>query len=279
VAVLAGFIALVALIARLLRIEPIPDERPVPASVHAGPAAALSGDPALAASAVVPEPAVLPAGGAPAAGAGQAADRSKARQALPGAYWLAWTMMVMTGAVEIVLSLWTADVLREEISFTPAAASAAVSAILLGMLVGRAAGARVALRLRPMPLYFAALGLSLLGFVVFWLATTPGLAVAGLIIVGLGNAMHYPLAIAVALAVAPGQADRAAGVASYGMGLSFGVGPLMLGLLADEVGAHAALLLVPVFLAGAAALAWRLSRSADSPKLGDGPAEIVEQMA
>lgn len=180
------------------------------------------------------------------------------KQRLPRVYWFAWTMMVMTGAVEIVLSLWTALVLRERAAFTPAAASAAVSAILLGMLVGRTLGARLALRVPLLTLYFGALAISLVGFSLFWFFVQPGLAIAGLFIVGLGNAMHYPLAIAMALAVAPGTADRAAGVASYGMGLSFGAGPLLLGVLADRVGAHTALLLVPVFLAVAAVLAWRL---------------------
>jgi MFS family permease len=184
------------------------------------------------------------------------------KHALPTAYWLAWTMMVMTGAVEIVLSLWTALVLRERASFSPAAASAAVSAILLGMLVGRTAGARLALRIRPITLYFGALVISLIGFGLFWFFVEPIPAVAGLFIVGLGNAMHYPLAIALALAVAPGSADRAAGIASYGMGLSFGAGPLLLGVLADRVGAHTALLLVPVFIGVAALLAWRLRRPA-----------------
>jgi MFS family permease len=188
---------------------------------------------------------------------------------LPAAYWLAWTMMVMTGAVEIVLSLWTALVLRERASFSPAAASAAVSAILLGMLVGRTLGARLALRVRPIMLYFAALAISLIGFGLFWLVTAPVPVVAGLFIVGLGNAMHYPLAIALALAIAPGSADRAAGVASYGMGLSFGAGPLLLGMLADRVGAHTALLLVPVFIAVAALLAWRLRSSGTLLPQGD----------
>ena len=194
------------------------------------------------------------------------------KQPLPRAYWLAWTMMVMTGAVEIVLSLWTALVLRKRASFSPAAASAAVSAILLGMLVGRTLGARLALRYRPILLYFVALAISLIGFGVFWAVVAPVPVVAGLFIVGLGNAMHYPLAIAMALAIAPGSADRAAGVASYGMGLSFGAGPLILGLLADRVGAHTALLLVPVFIGVAAVLAWRLRSAVAQPVDSERPA-------
>jgi cyanate permease len=182
-------------------------------------------------------------------------------------YWLVWTMMVMTGAIEIVLSLWSAIVLRERVALTPAGASAAVSAILLGMLIGRAGGARLALRVRPIPLYFAALAVSLLGFALFWVSASPVPAIAGLLIVGLGNGMHYPLGIGLAMAVSPEQPDRAAGVAAYGMGFSFGVGPFVLGVLADEVGTHTALLLVPAFLAAAAALAWWLHASMNAQGL------------
>ncbi|WP_117215084.1 MFS transporter [Allorhizocola rhizosphaerae] len=183
------------------------------------------------------------------------------------AYWLVWTMMVVTGAIEVVLSLWSAVVLRERAALTPAGASAAVSAILLGMLIGRAGGARLALRGRPIPLYFAALGVSLVGFAVFWWSVSPVPAIVGLLVVGVGNGMHYPLGIGLALSVSPEQPDRAAGVAAYGMGISFGLGPFVLGVLADEVGTHTAMLLVPVFLAAAAGLAWWLRASMNAQGL------------
>ncbi len=207
-----------------------------------------------------------------------AASATDAKAPLPRAYWFAFFMMVMTGTVEIVMSLWAAIVLREEVGFTAGAAAAAVSAILAGMLVGRMAGARLALRIGIVPLYLGALVVSLAGFVLFWFAATPASAIAGLFVVGLGNAMHYPLAIALAIALAPGQADRAAGVSSYGMGLSFGLGPFLLGLLADRVGAHTALLLIPFFLAAAALLALGL-RSSSSPHLANHAPEIAEQIA
>lgn len=180
-------------------------------------------------------------------------------------YWITWWMSVMTGVVEIVLGLWSAIVLRERLDFSAAAASAAVSAVVGGMMVGRAIGARIALRVKPLPFYFGALAVSALGFGLFWTAPVPVLAVAGLFVAGLGNAMHYPLAISMALASTPRQQERAAGVASYTMGLSFGVGPLLLGLIADEVGTHKALLLVPVSIVAAALLAWRLTGSAKAP--------------
>jgi hypothetical protein len=44
------------------------------------------------------------------------------------------------------------------------------------------------------------------------------------------------------------------------MAVAFGASPLLLGAVADQVGAHAAFLLVPVLLAGAAALVSPLAR-------------------
>ncbi|HZM78154.1 MAG TPA: MFS transporter [Candidatus Limnocylindrales bacterium] len=205
---------------------------------------------------------------------GQAASTGvSARGPLGRAYWITWWMIVMTGVVEIVLGLWSAIVLRERLGFSAAAAAAAVSAILGGMMVGRAAGARIALRAKPLPLYFSALAISAVGFGLFWTAPVPTLAVAGLFVAGLGNAMHYPLGISMALAAAPRQPERAAGVVSYSMGLSFGIGPLLLGLVADGVGTHRALLLVPVFIVAAALLAWRL---AATPKAASPEAALPE---
>jgi len=89
-----------------------------------------------------------------------------------------------------------------------------------------------------------------------------GVAVAGLVVLGLGNAVPFPSGIALAVAHSGGQPDLAVSRASYSMAVAFGVSPLVLGLIADRVGPHRAFLLVPVFLAGAATLAWRLRRYA-----------------
>jgi hypothetical protein len=89
-----------------------------------------------------------------------------------------------------------------------------------------------------------ALGLSLAGFVLFWASTAPALGVAGLIVLGLGNALHYPLAISIALAAANGQPDLAASRSAYAMAFAFGVAPFMLGGLADVSGVRWAFLLV-----------------------------------
>lgn len=180
---------------------------------------------------------------------------------LPRAYWIAWVLMSVTGSIEVCLSLWTADVLRTHAGLSAGGASAAVAAIVCGMFVGRLAGGRLALRWPPVPLLVAALTVSLAGFALFWSAPIGWLAVTGLVVLGLGNALHYPLAISIALAVAGPAADKAAGWASYSMGVGFGIAPVALGWVADGVGPHLAFLLLPGFIAAAMLLAVRLGRA------------------
>lgn len=199
------------------------------------------------------------------AGSVGAAHKKGQRRPLGRAYWLAWAMMAVTGSVEAGLSLWAVDLLRTQAGLSAGAAAQAIAAIVAGMFAGRFAGARLALRIAPIRLYFAALAVSAAGFFVFWSATVPAVAIAGLLVLGLGNAMHYPVAIALALRIAPEQPDRAAAVASYSMGISFGAGPLVLGAAADLFGVRAAFLIIPLLLVAAGALALALSRAEHTP--------------
>ncbi|MFF4893127.1 MFS transporter [Micromonospora chersina] len=191
------------------------------------------------------------------------------RARLPRAYWIAWVLMSVTGSIEVCLSLWTADVLRTHAGLTAGGASAAVAAIVCGMFVGRLAGGRLALRWPPVPLLLAALTVSLAGFALFWSAPVGWLAVTGLVVLGLGNALHYPLAISIALAAAGPAADKAAGWASYSMGVGFGIAPVALGWVADGVGPHLAFLLLPGFIAVAMLLTVRLGRALRVPAPDD----------
>lgn len=199
-------------------------------------------------------------------------SRSRAAR-LPRAYWIAWVLMSVTGSIEVCLSLWTADVLRTHAGLSPGGASAAVAAIVCGMFAGRAAGGRFALRLPPVPLLLGALTVSLIGFALFWSAPVGWLAVTGLVVLGLGNALHYPLAISIALAVAGPAADKAAGWSSYSMGVGFGIAPVALGWVADGVGPHLAFLLLPGFIAAALLLTARLGRALRTSHPADDPAD------
>ncbi|SCL53159.1 MFS transporter [Micromonospora peucetia] len=252
-AVEVGLIALVALAALILRVR-----LPRPAPAAAAPGDRPAGDRADAGPTAVVGSAVDTG---PAVDADWPSGARRPERRLPPAYWIAWALMAVTGSIEVCLSLWTADVLRSHAGMTAGAASAAVAAIVCGMFVGRLVGGRFALRYRPVPLLLAALGVSLAGFALFWIAPIGWLAVTGLVVLGLGNALHYPLAISIALAVAGPAADRAAGWASYSMGVGFGIAPVALGWVADGVGPHLAFLLLPGFIAAAAVLAARLGRA------------------
>jgi fucose permease len=156
-------------------------------------------------------------------------------------------------------------------------AAAAVSGIVAGMFVGRFIGSRITLRVPPVPFFYVALGVSAIGFAVFWSATAGWLATAGLVILGLGNAMHFPLGISLALRTAPGLEDLASARASYGIAVCFGVAPLALGAIADGIGPHPAFLLVPVLLVVAALLVLTL-RTVGAPQVRDGDTEFAQQV-
>ncbi|MDW3845918.1 MFS transporter [Micromonospora sp. BRA006-A] len=266
-AVEVGLIAIVALAALTFRVR---GPKRATADAAAGtpvPVAAATRVPAVPASgvpeAVVPAP-VVPASAVPASGE-PVSSGSGAAGRLPRAYWIAWVLMSVTGSIEVCLSLWTADVLRTHAGLSAGGASAAVAAIVCGMFAGRIAGGRAALRWAPVPLLLGALTVSTAGFALFWGSTVGWLAVIGLVVLGLGNALHYPLAISIALAVAGPAADKAAGWSAYSMGVGFGIAPVALGWVADGVGPHPAFLLLPAFIAVAVLLTVRLGRALPAP--------------
>jgi fucose permease len=177
---------------------------------------------------------------------------SLAARPLPRTYWLVFAAMSLCGSVEVSTGLWAADFLRQRTGLSPADAAAAISAIVFGMLVGRVAGGRLALRFEITSLFLTAISVSLLGFVTFWLATTPVVGVAGLGVLGLGLALNYPLALSLQLRHSDSQPDLAASRSMYSAGIAFGAAPFALGALADAAGVRAAFLLIPLLLAGAA---------------------------
>jgi fucose permease len=78
--------------------------------------------------------------------------------------------------------------------------------------------------------------------------------VAGLVATGLGVANLYPLALARALARAPGNAERASARAALASGSAILAAPFALGALADATSLGAAQAVVPILVLSAAAL-------------------------
>ncbi|MGW0769249.1 MFS transporter [Streptomyces sp. NPDC002676] len=177
---------------------------------------------------------------------------ARAHGRLPKQYWLAWSVIVLCISTEVCLSLWMSDELRVQTGMSASSAAAAASALFGGILVGRLIGGQMAGRYGRRRLLLAVMAVAAVGFVVFWAPSVSWLAVSGLGITGLGIALQYPLAVDLAVEASAGRPDLAAARTQYAFGLSFGVAPLALGVIAEKIGMHHAFLLVPTLLAAAA---------------------------
>jgi predicted MFS family arabinose efflux permease len=176
--------------------------------------------------------------------------RDGPRVPLPRAFWPALIVVLLCVSVEFSTAAWSADLLRQRTGLSAGAAAAGVSAVIAGMTVGRAAVGQLALRHPPRRLLAGAILLAAAGWAVTWTATSAPLALAGLLITGVGIAGHFPMGASLVLAAAGShQRDRAIGVQSMGIGVASGAGPFALGALADATSTHTAFLVVPVLLA------------------------------
>jgi fucose permease len=167
-------------------------------------------------------------------------------------YWVSWVVVTAGIAVEFCLALWSADMLHQRTDLSRAAASASVTALVGGMFLGRVAGGWLALRHPVDRLLYAALALNAVGFAVFWGSTSGPVAVTGLLACGLGVALYFPLGLARSIAASDGRPDHASARVGVGAALASGAGPFGLGALADVVGIHTAMLVVPALLVVAA---------------------------
>jgi predicted MFS family arabinose efflux permease len=169
-------------------------------------------------------------------------------------FWLTWALVVCVVGVEFCLSLWASDLLRSRTGLPAGAATAGFSAVLVGLTISRLVGGRLAVRREIDGLLVRGLVVLLAGFTVFWLAQTAWLAIAGLVVAGLGLGVQYPLSVARAIATAPGRTDLAATRVSLAAGIASGCAPFLLGFAADRVGTHTAFLLVPALIVAAMVL-------------------------
>ncbi|WP_219463213.1 MFS transporter [Nonomuraea rhizosphaerae] len=169
--------------------------------------------------------------------------------AAPGwRFHVAGVVLACCVAMEFTINLWAADLLATRTGMGAGAAATALTAYTVGLGLGRFAGAQLALRLPPARLFLGALALTAAGWLVFWLSTLPVLAYTGLVLSGLGAALHFPLALAGLITHAGGREDRAAAASPIWAGSAMALGPLLLGALADGFGTWRAFLLVPVLI-------------------------------
>lgn len=173
---------------------------------------------------------------------------------LPLRFWPALGLLVCCVAVEFCTTYWTGDLLHDRVGVTPRVGAALISVVIAGMAIGRALASRLTRRASVDTLLAGTIVLAGTGWLVMWLATDVRVATAGLLVLGLGLALQFPLSISRLMAVSAGRLDAATGWASLGAGLASGVAPFVLGALADAVGPHRGFLLVPGLLALAAVM-------------------------
>ena len=162
------------------------------------------------------------------------------RTRLPLAYWAFWLLIVLETGAEWCVAYWGASFLVAASTLSMADAAAAMGAFFLAMLLARFAGSRLTRVMSGAIVLAGSLVVALIGFPLFWLAPLPFLRLVGLFVVGLGLANVYPLGVALATRVVPGEADRASARTAVAGGLSALVAPFILGALSDHIGIVAA---------------------------------------
>ena len=177
---------------------------------------------------------------------------------LPTLVWWAVLTLILLTSVEITLLQWGPDLLRERGGLEAGSASATIAAIVVGMIIGRLVGSRLVERVSSELVFGGSIIFAAAAFVYTWLVTGAVPLIFGLVLIGVGIGMHFPLGIGRAMRASAGQPDRAAGWTSAGIGIMSGVAPFALAALADSWGVHKAFAVMLLFFgASFALLLWK----------------------
>ena len=214
----------------------------------AGPVARLDGpqgvEPVIGSLEATAVTVVEPLGEAPTGAAAPPPDaRTRGRRL---AAWCFLGSLVAAIALENVTTYWSTDLVREQTAAGAGIATATTAGFVAGLSAVRFVVGPMSLRVRPAMLLAASFVVTVVGWAVLWTATSPTIAVAGLVVAGAGCGAQYPLSVALLLSTAPGAQDAAQARATLAGGLAIGLAPFVLGALADALGVHTAFLVVPV---------------------------------
>jgi len=180
--------------------------------------------------------------GKPAADGAATSPRVDASGRLPFIYWLYWAAGLLAVAIEFCYLLWGADYLEKVGGLARPDAALGMSLFMGFMLAGRIINSRLIWAVPARGLLAVSLGITALGYALFWLgpialAGSPGLvALAGLALSGLGIAGLYPLLASLALGASPGRIVEASASFTLSAGIAILAMPLLLGRLADWIG-------------------------------------------
>jgi fucose permease len=167
---------------------------------------------------------------------------------LPAAFWVYWAAMTFGIAIEYSILLWASEYLERVIGLEKAQAASGAAAFMLGMFIGRASGS-VWVRFVPVEqLLVGQLAVTLVGFLIYWGVSQPAAAIAGLLVLGIGVSLLFPLTVGLAMGAAGPASDKASARSTIAFGVALLTMPLLLGGLADHAGLRNAHWLVPILI-------------------------------
>ncbi len=173
---------------------------------------------------------------------------------LPFSFWLYWIVLFLVVAAEMSMVVWSADFLTNVAGLSRTKAALAFGVFPAAMLTGRIAGSRFTRRWSSFSLLLGSLGITLIGFLIFWLTRISSLNILGLFVAGLGIANLFPLTLSIAIGLAADQSNKASARVSLGVGTALLTAPLLLGWLADRLSLQNAYGIVIVFVVAASAI-------------------------
>lgn len=208
------------------------------------------------------------------AGTPTTAGRPDDRRPLPRAFWLLCTVCGLLVAAEFCVVFYGASLLRQVSGVATGTAAVIMTVFAVGECVGRLAGSGMtATSGRTRRLLLWALALSAAAFVGLWVSQSLIPMVVMLLILGVGMANLFPLALSLAVATAPHRSDDATARTQLVVGVGIMLAPLLLGAFADDVGVRAAFGVTLALLAVAALMLLVPSGQRASQPDGDAVAE------
>lgn len=168
---------------------------------------------------------------------------------LPAVYWIYWAALFAVISLEQTTLLWAPAFLEGVRGFDRSTAATVTGVFSLGMLTGRLCVGFLLRRAKARTLLYLSLALTAPGFALYWGAGSAALSVVGLLVVGLGTALLYPLTLGIAIGAVGPLGDAASTRASLASGAAILTMPAALGALADHVGLSLAHLALPMMAA------------------------------
>lgn len=169
-------------------------------------------------------------------------------QKLPLPFWGYWAALFFGVAIGYCLTYWGADFLSTVVGLARSDAASAMSVFLFAGMVGRVAGSQLSKKIPDECLVVGAIGMTTVGFLLFWLASITWLNLLGLMITGIGAANFYPLLLSAAMSTTQQQPNQATARLSIGAGLAIFIAPFLLGWIADQIELKQAFGLVIILL-------------------------------